>query len=309
MFEYKLSILTPTYNRGYILGTLYESLCRQTSKAFEWIIVDDGSSDNTEALVKAWAVDSPFQIVYIKQENGGKHRALNKGIPAASYEYIYVIDSDDYLVDHAVQKIYGWIGIIDGKHGYAGISGLRGTPDGKIIGQYPDEKPYVDATSLEREKCKLIGDKAEVIKKEILLLYPFPEFENEKFLAENAVWYRISADGYKLRWFGDIICICEYLQDGLTKNSNSDRIRENFEGYTYVERLNIKLKEFPHNFLAIGRYYYIAKKIGLTNQEIKKRLEISSVMFNLGKAFGIARIILKKIKAALTITRRGEAID
>lgn len=97
-----MTILTPTYNRAYILKNALDSLCRQTDPDFEWIIVDDGSTDNTEQLVRAWLAEPlPFPLHYIKQENGGKHRALNRGVLSAVYDYVLILDSDDYLTDDA----------------------------------------------------------------------------------------------------------------------------------------------------------------------------------------------------------------
>ena len=186
-----ISILTPTYNRAHTLPRLYKSLKQQTMKDFEWIIVDDGSTDNTKYIVEKWIKEiNLFNIIYIKQKNGGKHRALNKGIPHAKYDYIYIVDSDDYLTDDAVEKIHLWISTIDNKSKFAGVSGLKGKITDKgmiIIGQFPSKLEFIDATNLERKSKKLLGDKAEVYRKDILLKYPFPEFEGEKFLTEAVV--------------------------------------------------------------------------------------------------------------------------
>lgn len=296
MTEIQLSIITPTYNRGYILSNLFGSLCRQTVNSFEWIVLDDGSNDNTKDIVENWGNQNiNFEIRYIRQSNGGKHRALNKGIRNARYDFVYIIDSDDYMTDDAVEKIYKWINSIKGCEGFAGVSGLRGTKNREIIGQFPSWGKYIDATNLERKKYKLLGDKAEIYRRDILMQYPFPEFENEKFLGEGAVWNKIAGDGYKIRWFGEIICICEYLEDGLTKNHNSQVLLENFEGYTYVEKLNTHLRSFPNNFLAVGRYFFIAKQKGITLPKIKKRLDISYFTLIFGILFGIGRMCIRKV--------------
>ena len=103
-----LSIITPTYNRGHLLQRCYDSLSAQTRKDFEWIIVDDGSTDNTEEIVSSF--DSDYDIVYIKKENGGKHTALNTSHPYVHGKYVMILDSDDYLIPEAVEKIVkGWI--------------------------------------------------------------------------------------------------------------------------------------------------------------------------------------------------------
>ena len=108
-----ISILTPTYNRAYILDEAYQSLCKQTSFEFEWIIIDDGSIDNTEELVSTWKKDcNLFPIIYYKQENGGKHRALNKGVSFVSSQYVLILDSDDSLAGDAVKLIHEWVNSI-----------------------------------------------------------------------------------------------------------------------------------------------------------------------------------------------------
>ncbi len=212
-----ISFLTPTYNRGCILGQLYKSLRKQKSKDFEWIIIDDGSTDQTETLVMGWKEEADFPIRYHKQCNGGKHRALNKGIPLAQAPFICIVDSDDYLVDGAMELIYSWITDIEDWDKYAGVSGTRMTPQGDIIGEYPNERTYVDATALMRKQEHLEGDKAEIYRTEILKKYPFLEFEGERFLSECAVWDRIGIDGFLIRWYPQPLYVCEYRDDGLTK--------------------------------------------------------------------------------------------
>ncbi|UTW70852.1 glycosyltransferase family 2 protein [Anaerobacillus sp. HL2] len=100
-----------------------------------------------------------FEIRYIKQKNGGKHRALNNGIRNARYDYIYIIDSDDYMTEDAVEKIYEWMNLLKEYGEFAGVSGLRGTKSKKIMSQFPNGENYIDATNLERKKLKLLSDK------------------------------------------------------------------------------------------------------------------------------------------------------
>src|SRR5690606_8327144 len=99
-----ITIFTATYNRAYTLPTLYNSLLRQINFDFEWLIIDDGSTDNTEKLVKDWSTrNNPFKIRYIKNRNGGKPRAINKAVELANTPYLFILDSDDYLTDDAVE--------------------------------------------------------------------------------------------------------------------------------------------------------------------------------------------------------------
>ena len=101
-----ITVFTPTYNRAYIIKNLFNSLKNQTFQNFEWIIVDDGSTDNTEEVVKEWLNESLFfKIKYHKQKNGGKHTAINKGLELASGDVFFIIDSDDYITNDALFKI------------------------------------------------------------------------------------------------------------------------------------------------------------------------------------------------------------
>ena len=108
-FTYKITVFTPTYNRAYIIEDLYRSLQRQTYTDFEWLVVDDGSADNTQELFAAWQQEeNPFPIRYYKQENGGKCRAINRGLEMAEGELFFTVDSDDYLTDDALEKVVAW---------------------------------------------------------------------------------------------------------------------------------------------------------------------------------------------------------
>ena len=147
-----LTVLTPTYNRGNTLANLYDSLCRQQERDFEWLIIDDGSTDHTKELCEKWGQEADFQVRYFWQENGGKHRALNKGIPLAQAPFIYIIDSDDYLTDNAVELIRLWINKVKPNPKCAGVSGTRISKHGQIIGQYPTEKEVIDAINKEKKK-------------------------------------------------------------------------------------------------------------------------------------------------------------
>ena len=149
-FTYKITVFTPTYNRAYIIETLYRSLQRQTYRDFEWLVVDDGSADNTKELFEAWQQeDNFFPIRYVKQENGGKCRAINKGLELADGELFFTVDSDDYLTDDALEKVAAWDAELPNKEQYCGFVGNRGTT--------PTETPnhlfkggYHDGTALDR---------------------------------------------------------------------------------------------------------------------------------------------------------------
>lgn len=264
-------IFTPAYNRAYKLTRLYESLKAQTDYTFRWLICDDGSQDETRQLAAEWAAEQhAFAVDYYWKVNEGKHCAINDAMHRITEDYVWIVDSDDYLLPDAVRKVRRWICEIDADPGFAGVSGLRGYSATERIGEFPRHREYVDATNLERRKYRLRGDKAEVYRTELLKKYPFPVFENEKFLAESAVWDRIAAEGKKLRWHNSIVYITEYLPDGLTKDSRKDL--NNFAGFTYNRRLGFRLKKFPENLWELAWYIDIAKKKGLSKAEIIKNM-------------------------------------
>lgn len=239
----KITIFTPTYNRYYTIQKLFESLKKQTYTDFEWIVVDDGSTDHTEMFFQG-IKDSfrKFPVLYVKTSNGGKHRAINRALPLASGEMFFIVDSDDFLPADALEQIIHVEATIpsDKKNHFAGICGQKAHIDSHPVGTtFMQHCEYLDITMLEREKYQITGDKAEVFYTEILKKYPFPEFDGENFLTECIVWDKIAYDGYQLRFFNTPIYYCEYLEDGLTKNQK--RIYEkNPKGYgLYISQCNM----------------------------------------------------------------------
>lgn len=212
-----VTIFTPTYNRAYILPKLFESLCAQTSYDFEWLIVDDGSTDNTSELITNYKLQiTSFPIRYFKQDNGGKHRAINRGLIEAHGDLFFIVDSDDQLTHDAVEWILQKAEPVMLNPDYAGVAGLRIRPDGSKIGGGKDFGT-IDATALDiRNVYHVQGDLAEVFKTEIFRLYPFPDIPGEKFCSEGLIWGRMAGDELKLRYIYKGIYICEYLNDGLT---------------------------------------------------------------------------------------------
>lgn len=282
-----ITVFTPAYNRAYILPALYASLKRQTVKDFEWLAVDDGSSDETPALFAAWQnEENAFPIVYVRQENGGKHRAINRGVQLARGELFLIIDSDDYLVDTAIETILKWAKTLPDGGKWGGVAGLRIHADGTPIGA-SFKSEFVDATSLEREKFHIDGDKAEVFYTEVLRKFPFPEFEGEKFVTESVVWYAIAAEGYRLRWFNEPVIVCEYLEDGLTRNAAEVK-RRNPLGYLYYYQLCHSVRKGCRNRLsAVCLYAELAETLGRGKRQICKELHISRV------TLGFARLAKK----------------
>lgn len=219
-----ITVLTPTFNRGGRLQSLWDSLQKQTVKDFEWLVVDDGSTDGTKDLITQLQEKSDFPIRYIYKSNGGKHTALNVGIQTICSELIFIVDSDDCVTDDAVESILKIHKKYRSQNNICGYSFLRAFPDGKVngkkfdvdekIGSYIDVRVNGDDTG---------ADKAEVFKTHCLKEFPFPEYPNEKFLGEDLVWIRM-ARKYEMVHINKAIYVGNYLEDGLTNNRRKHNI-------------------------------------------------------------------------------------
>ena len=171
-----------------------------TDKNFEWVIVDDGSTDNTKDLVYEWIKNGRIKIQYFKQKNGGKHRAINRGLELSKGELFFIVDSDDWLSENAIERIYSHYEQIKGDELFAGICGLRVYSNGQRIGG-EQEFGILDCNALDfRYKYNIKGDMSEVFITDILREYKFPEIEGETFCPESLVWNRI-AQKYNMRYF------------------------------------------------------------------------------------------------------------
>lgn len=219
----KVTIFTPTYNRAYILNKLKESLLRQTNKDFEWLIIDDGSTDSTDILVKGWIEETKeFPIRYYHVNNGGKCRAINKALDLAKGELFFTMDSDDYLSDDAVDKIIKWERDLPKSEKFCGIIGNTGYTANDTINIRFKEK-YIDTDMLKAYRYQedgnrvLDGERAHIFYTEIHKRYRYPEYEGENFMTEAVTWNRMAHNGYKVRFYNDIIWIFEYQNDGLTR--------------------------------------------------------------------------------------------
>lgn len=239
-----ITVFTATYNRGHLIQRIYQSLLRQKEFNFEWLVIDDGSQDQTEYLFNDWTSrDNPFEVRYYKQENRGLIRTLNRGIELARGEYFAKIDSDDYVVDDYTTNISKWVASIENSTSIYAVSGVRVTPDGiPLKGKWPDiprELGFVDATDLERAAYDLDADMCEAWRTDVLRNYPFPVWNGEKFAPEQIVFNQIALDGYKIRWYPVAMSICEYQEGGLTKGARKLEI-QNPMGYAMM--YNHKLK-------------------------------------------------------------------
>lgn len=219
-----ITILTPTYNRGDFLEKLYKSLRAQSCKDFEWLIIDDGSTDDTCERVEQMKQTADFPISYHKKENGGKHTALNYAYQFIKTPLTFIVDSDDSLTEDAIVYVNAIYKTYKDENALCGFSFLRGKPDGGYLSTSGVPQDGIKESYVEcRINRGIGGDMAEVWYTHCLKEYPFPEFQGEKFLGEDIVWVRMS-EKYKMRFFNRVIYISDYLEDGLTNNRRKHNI-------------------------------------------------------------------------------------
>ena len=237
----RLTVFTPPYNRAHTLPRTYESLCNQKCKDFCWLIIDDGSTDDTEQLVKGWMEkDNGFEIQYIYKENGGMHTAHNMAYENITTELNVCVDSDDCMAEDGVAKILKkWDEVKDS--GYAGIIGLDADMNGKIIGKsFP--KSMKETTLMGYYAMGGAGDKKLVYRTDIIKKYPpYPVFEGEKYVA-LAYKYRLIDQDYKLAVLPQILCNVEYQEDG-SSGTMWKQYLKNPKGFAFWRKICMRYPE------------------------------------------------------------------
>lgn len=277
----KLTIFTPTYNRSHTLSRTYESLLAQDCKDFIWLIVDDGSTDDTKSLVEKWmSVDNGFEIQYIYKKNGGMHTAHNTAYENIKTELNVCIDSDDCMAENAVDLILKkWDNVCD--KGYAGLIGLDATFDGNIIGK-GFKRGMLDTTLSEYYEAGGAGDKKLVYRTEIINKYPpYPVFDGEKYVA-LAYKYRLIDQNYKLAILDKVLCYVEYQQDGSSKNMFKQYIN-NPKGFAFWRKICM-MYPLSKKRIFIDCIHYVSSSIISKNRKLikespKKILTIISIPF------------------------------
>jgi glycosyltransferase involved in cell wall biosynthesis len=237
-----LTVFTPTFNRSELLNNLYFSLQNKTCKNFEWIIVDDGSIDNTQKIVSGFIEqNNDFKITYVKQENQGKHISINKGVELATGELFFVVDSDDILTSDSIQLIQQKYEIVKDNSSIAGVVGRKAYFNGDLIGSDINYDDMICSSIDFRFKYNIQGDMAEVFKTSILKKYPFPKYENERFCTESLIYNRIAKD-YNMLWFSKKVYLAEYLPDGLSAKVVKIRMTSPIAAMiTYAELSKLKI--------------------------------------------------------------------
>jgi glycosyltransferase involved in cell wall biosynthesis len=215
----RFSMLTPTFNRAHTLGRTFDSLVAQTMHPYEWIIVDDGSTDGTSELVVQWQATCPFPIIYHWQENAGKPAAHNTGVALATGDLLAIVDSDDWCEPRAIERLLRlWLEIPeDVRDRYTGVTVHCADQRGKLIG-LPFPGSPIDSTIAEmwaRGWC--VGDKWGCHRVDVLRRFPFPVFDGERYMPEGVVWNRIGRQ-YLMRFVNEVLGRKEYQAGGVSQS-------------------------------------------------------------------------------------------
>lgn len=283
-----LTVFTPAYNRAYTLPRTYESMKQQKNTDFIWLIVDDGSSDNTAELVRQWQSEgNAFEIRYIYKENGGMHTAHNTAYAHIDTELNVCIDSDDALAPDAVQIIFdAWEQVRD--KGYAGLVGLDAEFDGKVIG--PGFPAGLTQTTLNGYyRSGGWGDKKLVLRTDVVHRYPpYPTFPGEKLVPLGSLYAMIDLD-YQLSVVDCVLCLVEYMPDGSTRNMTRQYFR-NPNGFRYGRLVSLSIPQPLKRKLTI--YIHYAAESILAGKPIvrdapNKLLGLLSIPFGAGLAMYI----------------------
>lgn len=260
--DIRITIFTPTYNRGYCLGKVYESLKLQKNKQFQWVLMDDGSSDNTEELVNGWIEDADFKLIYLKQENQGRFAAFNNASKYFEGELTTIVDSDDVLLPDAVEKILSkWDEIKNGA--YCGLVAHYENATGGILGTEFPNKLESEKLSVLYDKYKVKGDKVLVFRTDILTLFKYPIYEGELFGGDSIV-FNLCCDVAPLYIYPEKLIHLESQSDSITNNllkyhlNSPNGMREKYNDNLRVEKYN-KASIFKH---AIGfiAFSYLTEK-------------------------------------------------
>lgn len=247
----KLTIFTPCYNRAHCLTRLYESLIAQTSYDFEWLIIDDGSTDDTAELVKKTFSDEKFPIRYVYKENGGKHTAHNKALEETKGELFLCVDSDDWLKNNAVEKI------IDGAKNLGKAAGMLAykcdSNNTLLSDNFPPDVLCSKISELEKTQTSN-GEFSIILKTSIAKKFPFPSFEGEKFIGECVVYDRIDKDNTFLL-LPCVLTICEYQSDGYSASTDK-LMKSNPTGYCLYYKQRIDIADgLKNRIVTAGKYH------------------------------------------------------
>ena len=289
-----LTVFTPVYNRAHTLPRTYESLCIQDCKDFMWLIIDDGSTDGVESLIREWQKkDNGFEIQYIYKENGGMHTAHNVAYEHIVTELNTCIDSDDCMAEGAVQSIVEeWKKVKD--KGYAGLIGLDADLKGELIGKgFP--KDLKETTLVGYYAAGGIGDKKLVYRTDVIKKYPpYPVFEGEKYVS-LAYIYRLIDQDYKLAVLDKVLCNVEYQNDGSSATMWKEYVK-NPKGFAFWRKVCMKYPESQKRLFIDCIHYCSSSQIARNRNYIKESPRKMLTIFCSPLGWSLTMLIRKKAK-------------
>lgn len=243
-----LTVFTPAYNRADLLTRCYESMCKQTNKNFIWMIVDDGSTDNTREISESWVKNTKdFQVIYIYKENGGLHTAYNTAIANIDTELCVCIDSDDFMPDNAVGLILDFWKK-NGSDKYAGIVGLDFNMDGNVIGDMLPDIKSVNLIGLFTGKYNIVnGDRTNVVRTELYKKYaPMKVFKGEKNFNPHYMHLQISQE-YDFLVLNENLRFVDYQETGMS-NSMLKQYRSSPNSFAEIRKLYLSFEDTSLKF-------------------------------------------------------------
>ena len=276
-----ITLFTPTYNRVHLLSRLYNSILMQDVIDVEWLIVDDGSIDDTEALIENFKKESIINIRYYKKSNGGKHTAINFGLQYAKGELFFIIDSDDVLAENALKIIKTHYQSIKNNDKICGIVGLSQYIDKQeIVGDYFLKNDWEVSFADIYLKYHLKGDKTVAFKTEVLRKYSFPEKQRIRFVFEAVVWHEMSKK-YNVLALNKIVQFVEYQKSGVSDSSFKKWYIQSlaFSFFHLIKNKTYPLLKYPHHFF--WNYIHLAINSLLSGESYYKQLSLIDKMLYL----------------------------
>lgn len=251
----KLTVITTTYNRAYCLHQVYESLLRQKTELLSWMIIDDGSTDDTKTLVDSWISENKLSIEYYYKKNGGMHTARNLAYELVETELNVIIDSDDWVVDGAIEQIVDFWG--ENKSDcYAGIIAKNITQDGKNISTALPQGVKSSTMTDMNSRHKVRGDVKRIFRSELTKRYPYPEFENEKFYPASYKFRMIDLD-YEMLIMDTDVCVVDYNENSMTYDKFA-QYKSCCNGFAHYRNEMVKILKSP-KYIIRHMIHYIAE--------------------------------------------------
>lgn len=268
-----ITIFTPTYNRAHLLERLYKNLCEQEYQNFEWLIIDDGSTDNTREIIENYKREGKLNIQYFYKENGGKHTAINFGLEKAQSDIFFLLDSDDFLEKSATKVVAEKWDVIRNTPSLCGIVGLSKFLNKEVrTDAFPEDDWVVSFTDI-YFKYKILGDKPVAFKTSVMKEFPFPDKKGIHFVFEAVSWHEMSKK-YNVLAVNDLLQYKEYTEDGITRNTyKKDYVKGlAFSFFHLVKNRTYPFAKYPHHFL--WNYIHLAINSLLSGESYFNQLSL-----------------------------------